>query len=108
MEEYYVEQDLMDHRLDRVDISSPLKHKVERRSVNPEAIKDLIFETSIKDLCLLTDKVFTHDYPVEKYDSFEINKVIDIAAYGLLNKYLSEKQKWSLASFILFYSKGEM
>lgn len=108
MADYYSEQELIERYLRQEEISSELKHKVERYSVSDEAIKNLIFETSNKDLCLLADKVFTTYYPIEKYDSFEINKVIDIAAWGISNKHLTEKQKWNLASFILFYSKGEM
>jgi hypothetical protein len=81
---------------------------VARYSVSDEEIKALVFETSAKQLCLMTDKVICESYPMEKWDSPEANKIIDIAAWGLANKHLTNKQKWNLASFIIFYSKGEM
>lgn len=86
--------------------SFELKERTARYSVSDEDIKDLIFNVSTKDLCLLADKTITEHYPEEKYDSFEMNKIIDIAAWGMANKHLTQKQKWNLASFIIFYSYG--
>lgn len=108
MADHYLEEALVDYYAQQESISNELKDRIGRYSVSKEAIKDLIFDTSNKNLCLLADDVISNHYPAEKYDSFEMNKIIDIAAWGLANKHLTEKQKWNLASFILFYSKGEM
>jgi hypothetical protein len=110
MAEHYMEEAMIDYwcREKESQMSKELKDRVDRYSVSDEAIKELVFEVSSKGLCLLADKVITEKYPAEKYDSAEMNKIIDIAAWGLANKYLTQKQKWNLASFIIFYSKGEM
>lgn len=110
MADYYAEQDMVDYWAQQMEdrMSPELKNRVARYSVSDEDIKDLVFEVSGKELCLLADKTISNYYPEEKYDSAEMNKVIDIAAWGLANKHLTQKQKWNLASFIIFYSKGEM
>lgn len=111
MSDYYLEQAIVDHflQLQEQEMSKELSNRVERYSVSDEAIKELIFELSTKDLCLLADKTILDYYPHEKYDSAEMNKIIDIAAWGIANKHLTQKQKWNLASFIIYYTrKGEM
>lgn len=104
MADYYAEEAMIEWAYQ----SSELKNRVERYSVSDEEIKDFIFNTSTKDLCLIADETIIDYYPDAKYGSFEMNKIIDIAAWGIANKHLTQKQKWNLASFIIFYSKGEM
>lgn len=107
-EEDYMEQSMMENfiagqsRQWRYD--NPVKARVERYSVSEDDIRNMLFETSIKDLCNLTETVLMEKYPDEQYDSAEWNKTVDIAAFGLAKKFLTEKQKWYLASFIIFYS----
>lgn len=82
----------------------PVQSRVERYLVSEDDIRNLLFETSIKDLCYLAETVLMEKYPEENYDSMEWNKIVDIAAFGLAKKFLTEKQKWCLGSFIIFYS----
>lgn len=109
MADYYAEHDMVDYWAQQMEdrMSTELKSRVARYSVSDEEIKEMIFEISSKELCLMSDRVLTEYYPAEKYDSAEMNKIIDIAAWGLANKHLTQKQKWNLASFIIFYSKGK-
>jgi hypothetical protein len=108
--DYYADEAMVDFWAQQMEdrMSHELKNRVARYSVSDEEIKVMVFEVSGKELCLLADKVITEKYPAEKYDSAEMIKVIDIAAWGLANKHLTQKQKWNLAGFIIFYSKGEM
>jgi hypothetical protein len=108
MADHYMEESMVSYYSQELELSSELKNRIGRYSVNEDDIRNMIFEVSTKELCLNADKVITNYYPAEKYDSFEMNKIIDIAAWGMANKHLTQKQKWNLASFIIFYSKGEM
>lgn len=108
MADHYAEEEMVAFysQLAEEDISRELRDRVARYSVDENEIREMLFKTSVKDLCRLADITLIENYPADKYDSFEMNKIIDIAAWGLTKKFLTEKQKWNLASFILFYSKG--
>lgn len=83
--------------------SPRMAKRIERYNVKDDDIKELLFTTSIKDLCELSDKVIMEYLPEDYYDISELTKIVDIAAQGFVRKYLTDKQKWCLASFSLFY-----
>lgn len=82
--------------------SQSLQRKVARYEVSEEDIRNLLFSTSTRSLCILTDKVLM-EYCPEDLSEVEFDKMVSIAAMGLNRKYLTEKQKWCLASFCLYY-----
>lgn len=89
-------------------VASPeFTKKIDRYSVDEKEIEDLIFETSIKQLCFLTDRVVQEFYPSTGGQE-EVDKALAIAAWGVSHKYLTQKQKMFLAGFIIYYSKGEL
>lgn len=83
--------------------SKMLDNRIGRFNVPDEAVRDLLFTTSIEDLCELTDKVIMTCYPEDQLNTSEADKMIDIAAKGLSSKSLSAKQQWCLGSFCLYY-----
>lgn len=84
-------------------LSHQLENKVKRYSVSDEEIKDFLFRISVKHLCELTDMIIM-EYDIEDFETqATIEKMIDIAAWGLTKKQLSNKQLWCLGSFVLYY-----
>lgn len=85
------------------ELSKRTQQRVGRYDVKDEDIRDLLFNISLLGLCKLTDKVIEEEFNGE-YS--ELDKIIDIMSWGLSKKYLSEKQKWCLASFCIYYMGG--
>ena len=83
--------------------STRFNNRVARYNVKDEDIKDMLFEISLKDLCLLADYVIMTHLPDDYNNEAELDKIIDIAAKGTTRKYLTDKQKWCIASFCLYY-----
>lgn len=88
-----------------IEFSARTQNKIARYAVSDEEIKDFLFKVSLRDLCLLADKALMNYYPQSTANELEIDRTIDIIAQGMTKQYLTNKQKWCLASFIIFYMK---
>lgn len=83
--------------------STPLTNRLKRYDVTDDEIREFLFNISTSSLCKLADKVLMEYYPEEVANDIEMNKIIDIAAFGISKMYLTNKQKWCLASFCIYY-----
>jgi hypothetical protein len=104
MADFYLEEGMLQYYESLVrdhEISGVMKNRVKRYDVTDEDIRDFLFEISVKGLCVLADKVLMDYYTDDS--EIEMDKIINIAAFGLTKKYLTDKQKWCLGSFCLFW-----
>jgi hypothetical protein len=83
--------------------SERFEKRVARYKVSDDDIKDMLYVTSTRELCKLADMVIMDYLPEDYTNEAELNKIIDIAAMGTVRKYLTDKQKWALSSFCLYY-----
>jgi hypothetical protein len=86
--------------------SNRVTQKIERYSVSDEDIQDMLFTTSVRTLCEFADKAVSNYYPIEQQNSAEAEKIDSIVASGIGKKYLTDKQKWCLASFCLYWFRN--
>lgn len=93
----------MEQEARKQELSMPVQNRIGRYKVSDEEIKDLLFEVSLRGLCMLADKTLMEYYPDETANEAEVDRTIDIIAQGMTRKYLTNKQKWCLASFIIYY-----
>lgn len=88
---------------DEAPLSEAMHRKVGMYSVTDEDIKEFLFRHSVLDICILADRVVQLHYISQ--EDLEASVIINIASMGITRKYLTDKQKWRVASFIIYWTR---
>lgn len=102
MAEYY-EGLAMEQEIDYI-MSQQMQSRIKRYDIKDDEIKEFLFTVSVKQLCQLVDKIIM-EFDMEEVTETEMDKMIDIAAKGLVMKSLSIKQTWCIGAFVAYHLK---
>lgn len=83
--------------------SNIIQTKIKRYAVKQEDIKNFLFNHSLLQVCCMAENTLMNHVLENEITDAEIDKIIDIIAYGLAMKSLSIKQQYCLVAFTLYF-----
>lgn len=86
-------------------LSRELQDRVARYNVPDEEIREYLFSVSVRDLCIEADRLLQAASIGGAQLSRQEEKVLDIIAWGVSNSYLTDKQKWCVAAFVIYETR---